>query len=159
MTTRRTAELPLLVRAFLFLLLLPFILLVSPILLLIGLYALALHIAIWLVWLSKGRDVLFVHSNSPVWSEYMQDLLTRMGDRAVVLNWSERKNWPSLSLATMTFRWFGGYRNYNPMVVVFRPLRSGRCFRYWRAFKDHKHGKPEAVEQLTRDLFALLETR
>ena len=51
--------------------------------------ALLLHMALWLVWGTLGRRVLFVYSNSPVWQEYIeQNVLPRLPETAVVLNWS-----------------------------------------------------------------------
>jgi hypothetical protein len=134
---------------------------VSPlILLVIGLYLVAgilLHIAVWCVWCTRGRDVLLVYSNSPIWQEYVeQHLLPPLGGRAIILNWSDRSEW-SRTLAVTVFRFFGGSREYNPMAIVFRPFRLARCFRFYKAFRDFKHGKPEAVDKLTGQLFALLD--
>src|SRR6266404_1245094 len=68
-------------------------------------------------WQSQGRDLLLVYSNSPNWKRYVEEKwLPRWGDRAVVLNWSERQNWrrdlrPEVSL----FRAFAGDREFNPL--------------------------------------------
>jgi hypothetical protein len=73
-----------------------FVLLVLP-LASIGLAAFIIHritlyILIWLLWLSRGKDVLFVYSDSPIWRDYMtQNVLPLVDKRAVVLNWSERR--------------------------------------------------------------------
>ena len=96
--------------------------------------------------LARGRDVLFVYSDSPVWHEYIeQRFLPHLVRRAVVLNWSERNRW-NLSLGQVAFRFFGGRREFNPLAVVFRPLRRTRTFRFWTAFRDLKHGRPEALQ-------------
>lgn len=79
-----------------------------------------------------------------------------MHDRAVVLNWSERKGWSRWSLAVAVFHHFGGAGDFNPLVVLFKPLHSARTFRYWPAFKDWKRGYKEPVEKLTQDLLAYL---
>ena len=45
-------------------------------------------------WQSQGRDLLLVYSNSPNWKRYVEETwLPRWGNRAVVLNWSERQTW------------------------------------------------------------------
>jgi hypothetical protein len=133
---------------------------VSPIVLLwLVFYLLAgvlLHIAIWCVWYTRGRDVLLVYSNSPIWQEYFEEqLLPRLGRRAIVLNWSQRRLWHR-TLAVAVFRLFGGNREFNPVAIVFRPFRLARTFRYYKSFREFKHGKPEAVDALTDQLFALL---
>jgi hypothetical protein len=119
-----------------------------------GILALLLHIALWLTWGPLGRNVLFVYSNSPIWQEYVeQNILPQLPATAVVFNWSERRNWSRLTLAYLAFRFFGGSREFNPMAVVIRPLRRVRCFRFWKPFRDLKHGKPEALRRMERDFF------
>jgi len=76
--------------------------------------------------------------------------------RAVVLNWSERSNWKRWSLAVAVFRNFGGSREYNPMILLFRPLHAVRTFRFWSAFKDWKHGDSESVSRVRDDLLSAL---
>lgn len=134
---------------------------VSPIIVLaLGLYLVAgilLHIAAWCVWCARGRDVLLVYSNSPIWQSYFEEeLIPRLGQRAVILNWSQRRAW-RCSLSVAAFGFFGGSRDYNPMAVVFRPFRVARMFRYYKPFRDFKHGKPEGVAEMTDQLFALLD--
>jgi hypothetical protein len=121
------------------------------------LYRLALYLLVWVVWLPGGKDILFVYSDSPIWREYMTtQVLPMVQERAVVLNWSERTKWRSWSLGVAVFRHFGGGREYNPLVVLFRPLRSVRVFRFWRAFKDWKRGYKESAEKLREELFSVL---
>jgi hypothetical protein len=110
-----------------------------------------LYIAIWLTW--KKQFILFVYSNSPTWKEYIErEILPYLRDRAVILNWSERRNWKN-SLAVMAFRYFGGYRNFNPIAFIFRPFHFVRTYRFFEAFKEFKHGNAERVEVLKRELF------
>lgn len=152
-TTRRRVG-----RAALLILLLPVILpLAAAALLLFFLHRVALHLLVWILWLPRGKSVLVVYSDSPTWREYMTDeVMPLVEQRAIVLNWSERKNWPRWSLATHAFRAFGGDREFNPLVVVFRPLCRARVFRFWPAFKDLKRGHPENVERLRQQLLAIL---
>ncbi len=111
------------------------------------------HILIWVWWCLRGRDILFVYSNSPIWHDYIeQRILPQLGERAVILNWSERKRW-RLSLAKMAFYHFGGYRQFNPLGVVFRPFQRSRRFRFWQPFMDFKHGHPEALQKIESDFF------
>jgi|SRR5580700_2700718 hypothetical protein len=116
-----------------------------------------LYALVWLLWLPRGRDTLLVYSDSPIWHEYMtSQILPLVQERAVVLNWSERKQWPRLSLAVHVFRSFGGGREFNPLVIVFRPFARAKRFRFWQPFQDWKRGYKEPVERLRQGLFAIL---
>ena len=85
-----------------------------------------LNVVAWRCWCAHGRYVLFVYSDSPIWHDYIKEhILPRLGERAVILNWSQRSQWKR-TLAVMTFRYFGGSREFNPMAVVFRPFRLAR---------------------------------
>lgn len=138
----------------LFIILSPFIIIALTLYLLAGLF---LHVAAWCCWCVRGRYVLFVYSDSPVWHDYVEEhILPRLGDRAVVLNWSERSRWRR-TLAVLAFRYFGGDRAFNPMAVVFRPLRLARWFRFYEPFREFKHGRPEAVAKMERELYDLVD--
>jgi hypothetical protein len=111
------------------------------------------YAVIWLWWLPKGKDILFVSSDSSIWKEYMEtQILPMVAGRAVVLNWSQRKLWSRFSFPVHLFRTFRGWRDFNPMVVVFRPLRPARVFRFLPAFKDWKHGRIQTIEELRHGL-------
>lgn len=132
------------------------LLLVVSVLALFVLTSICLHILIWIFWCLRGRDILFVYSDSPIWHDYIeQRLLPPIRHRAIVLNWSKRKRW-RISLARAAFHHFGGYREFNPLAVVFRPLRGTRKFRFWQPFRDFKHGRPEALRKMEKDLFDLI---
>jgi hypothetical protein len=117
------------------------------------LHRLILYLLIWLLWVPRGKDVLFVTSESPIWKQYMNEqVLPLVESRAVSLNWSERKSWDQWSFAAHVFRTFGGRRQFNPMVVVFRPLKRAEIFRFFLPFRDWQRGYCEPVERLRRDL-------
>ncbi len=131
--------------------------LLLPFLLVYGLYAFLLHVLLWLLWGLTGRRVLFVYSNSPVWQSYIEaNILPRLPRGSVVLNWSERRRWRWWSLSAAVFHFFGGNREFNPLAVVVRPLRWGRPFRFWRAFRDAKHGNQEALRLVEAQFFTYL---
>jgi hypothetical protein len=99
------------------------------------------------------KDTLFVYSNSPIWHDYMmRQVLPLVHDRAIVLNWSERSTWRKWRLTQQVFYSFGGHREFNPTVIMFRPFRRAKLFRFWSAFKDWKHGNTEPVERLRNEL-------
>jgi hypothetical protein len=142
-----------------------FIVVLLPLVLPLALFAVAnhllyralLYLLVWALWLPRGKDILFVYSDSPIWHEYMAtQVLPLVQERSVVLNWSERKKWSRWSLGVAVFHNFGGAGDFNPLVVLFQPLRQARVFRFWSAFKDWKRGYKEPVERLRQELFASL---
>ena len=117
-----------------------------------------LLLVVWLTWCPRRRYALVVYSSSPIWQEYFEtQVISRLGERAVVLNWSERKRW-TLSLSAILFRVFAGTRDFNPIAIVFQPLLWPRRFRFFQAFRSFKHGRPEDVERLRLEFFRLLDT-
>ena len=121
------------------------------------LYGIILQIVIWTRWCSRGTRVLLVTSNSPHWHDYIEaNIVPRLPSPIVQLNWSERRHWNSFSLPVRAFRFFGGSNDFNPMVVVFRPFRWAKTFRFWKPFRDFKHGKTQSLETLEDDLFQYL---
>lgn len=128
-----------------------------PILVLVALihvtWSVILSSAIWIVWGLQGRHILSVYSDSPIWSDYIeQEILPHIAETAVMLNWSERKQWKN-SLAVLAFKLYGGSRDFNPMAIVFRPFRFHKVFRFYEAFKDFKHGKTENFEKIILNFF------
>jgi len=120
--------------------------------------AVLLHIAVLVLWLPRRRNVLFVYSNSPIWQAYIEaEILPRLPAHATVLNWSERRNWPRFSLAVWLFTMFAGSKEFNPIAIVFRPLAPPKRFRFWRAFRDYKHGKLERLREVEAGFFRYLE--
>jgi len=120
-------------------------------------HRIVLYLLVWILWSSNGKDLLVVYSDSPIWHDYIAtEILPLVQKRAVVLNWSERGKWPRLSFRVHVFRHFGGRRDFNPLVVLFRPLRRAKVFRFWLPFKDWKRGYRQPVERLREELLSAL---
>ena len=119
----------------------PIVILLSPFILAVvtlwALYSFALYLLVWMTWLSRGRDILFVYSDSPHWKDYIEEeILPRVKSRSIVLNWSERRNWIGrFSLATMLFRHFGGHKEFNPIAIHFRFMRIHNTYRFWEPIR------------------------
>jgi hypothetical protein len=110
----------------------------------------------WVICLMRGRYVLIVYSNSPHWQTYFEEhVLPEAASHAAILNWSERRKW-KWSLPVALFRVFGGNQNFNPLALIFRPFRWPLALRFFEPFKSFRHGKPEEVEALRRQLLAQL---
>ncbi len=113
------------------------------------LYGLALLAAAKASFARSGARGLLIYSNSPNWQSYIEEnWILRYGHQLRVLNWSERASWKG-SLEVRIFRHFiGGYRNFNPAVLILRGLRQPVVFRFFYAFRDFKHDRPEALHRL-----------
>jgi hypothetical protein len=119
---------------------------------------LLLQIVVWTTWHPRGRYALIVYSDSPIWGPYFErEILPAVGRRGVVLNWSERQRWKWSSLPVALFRAFAGSREFNPIAIVFPPLRRPQRFRFYQAFRALKHGKPEEVEEMRQRFLQLLD--
>ncbi|KKL09376.1 hypothetical protein LCGC14_2566480 [marine sediment metagenome] len=110
-------------------------------------YCILLRVTIWAFYCTRGTNVLFVYSNSLIWKEYLEThVIPELPRTALRLNWSERSKWNWASLPVRIFRHFGGSKEFNPLGVVFRPFRKTKVFRFWKPFRDFKHGKPDALD-------------
>jgi hypothetical protein len=130
----------------------------APLILLFNVYwlaqRLALRIALLIAWAPRGRRVLFVYSDSPVWGDYIRErMLPRLPASAVILNWSLRSTWRRTSLAVWVFRSYAGTREFNPFGLVVPPLGRARVYRFWLPFRDLKHGTPEKLVALEARFF------
>jgi hypothetical protein len=84
------------------------------------------------------------------------EIFPLVAERAVVLSWSARSKWPKWSFAVRVFHTFGGRRDFNPMILLFRPFRGARICRFLPALQERNHGNSASVEQLRRDLMEAL---
>ena len=105
-------------------------------------------------WGASGKRVLLVYSNSPNWQAYIEEhWLSRMGGVAVVLNWSDRARWPEQHpFEREVFRMWAGDREFNPLAIVIPERGPVHVIRFWRAFRDHKHGKDRALRAAEAEL-------
>ncbi len=123
-------------------------------------------------WYPKGKHLLFVYSDSPVWKEYVEEhILPQIRSQAVVINWSERSQWEwKGTLELQVFQHWGRVsqhmfrgrkewsgKEFCPIAIVFKPWRKPQTIRFWQAFKEYKHGKDSSLKKCERELFDLLE--
>lgn len=109
-----------------------------------------LYTLVWAWWIGRGpRRVLFVYSDSPNWKEYIEgNILPKLPANTVVLNWSHRLSWRRSNVSVMLFRCFAGRREFNPIGLVFERFDIVERYRFWRPFRDAKHGCSEALQVL-----------
>jgi hypothetical protein len=73
------------------------------------------------------------------------------------LNWSQRRQWQGSAPEVTLFREFvggGGFsREYNPVAVIVPPRgRRVHIVRFWRAFRDYKHGRTRRLREAEAEL-------
>ena len=120
------------------------------------LYKLYLRLRFERRWGRLGRRALLVYSRSPNWQPYIEDRwLAEIGNRLVTLDWSDRARptWRK-SLEARVFKAWSPSRNFNPMAVLIPRSGKPRVLLFREAFLAHKHGKPEALQQLEAELYA-----
>ncbi len=145
---------------FFFTLLLPlFLLLVLVWLLCRFTVRLVVLVLLWLTWSTRGISMLVVYSNSPHWQDYFEKgFLPIVGRKAKVVNWSDRSRWPlSSTFKVSVFGLFKGEKEYNPMILFFRPLHWPKIFRFYRPFHDARHGKTASLQKLESELSILID--
>src|SRR4051812_41806510 len=70
-------------------------------LILLGVFArllssICVHLVVWLLWLPRSKRLLFIYSNSSIWQSYLEaHILPVIREQAIVLNWSQRREWAS----------------------------------------------------------------
>ena len=63
----------------------------------------------------------------------------------------------SLLAEVALFRAFAGREEFNPLGILVPPEgRRVHVVRFWRAFRDHKHGKPRLLQPAEADLERLM---
>lgn len=109
-------------------------------------------------WGRQGKRLLLVYSNSPNWQSYIErNWLPQLESTAVVLNWSERGTWAERHpFEADIFRAWSGDTEFNPLAIIFPADGSVRVIRFWRAFRDYKHGKDRTLRAAEEELGAAL---
>ena len=145
-------------------LLVPILLLVLPLMAIVvsghAVYGLHLRRNFRLKWDKEGRFVLFVYSESPNWQSYVEEhIFPRIKANAVTLNWSKRSEWNhDTPLEAKVFRHWGGDQEFNPLAVVIPKKGKVEVIRFFKAFKDYKHGNDSLLKQQESRLFGLVES-
>ena len=105
------------------------------------------------------RGVL-IWSNSPNWKDYIEkNWQPKIGDRLIILNWSEKERWGKSLPARLFHHFCGTQENYYPSIILFRGLRRPLVYRFFFAFRDYKHGDEKALKGLESHLFRKLELK
>jgi hypothetical protein len=113
---------------------------------------LILYAVAWSWWIGWARRrVLFVYSDSPNWKAHIEaNILPRLPANSVVLNWSHRSTWRRFDSSVVLFRHFAGAEEFNPIGLVFDRFSAVERYRFRQAFRDAKHGRPDALKLVER---------
>ena len=104
----------------------------------------------------SGKDLLLVYTSSPNWEPYIAaNWLPKWEARAVVLNRS--KPWSRAQLEAVIWRAYAGFTEHTPTAIVVPSRGPARVFRFWRAFRDYKHGKDEKLRGIEAELQRALD--
>jgi hypothetical protein len=109
-------------------------------------------------WGPEGKFILFVYSESPNWQEYIEEnIIPKLEPNVVTLNWSRRSEWKENEPleAKVLYHW-GGDSEFNPLAVVFPKKGKVETIRFFKAFKDYKHGNSKLLKQQEDNLFQLV---
>jgi hypothetical protein len=111
------------------------------------------------VWGRRGKVGVLVYSDSPNWKEYFETaVLPRVADRVVTINWSSRAEWKRAKpLEVRVFEHWAGKHEFNPMAIVVPRKGKVRTVRFWQAFKDRKHGRPDELHKQEAILFEAID--
>ena len=111
-----------------------------------------LYAVAWIWWIGRARRrVLFVYSDSPHWREHVEaNILPKLPENSVVLNWSHRSSWNRFNVSVMLFRCFAGAQEFNPIGLVFERFSVVTRYRFWQAFRDARHGRAETLQAVER---------
>jgi len=103
-----------------------------------------------------GKDLLIVLTESRHWQPYIErHWLPRWASRAVVLDRS--KPWRRDDPAAELWASVKGFEEHTPLAVVVPPRGGVRVVRFYKAFRDYKHGKGARLRTAERALEAALE--
>lgn len=113
--------------------------------------------------LQQGKHEIhgvLVTSDSPVWKDYIQEnWLDRFGSHFIVLNASRRSQWRNSPATRLYFFFCPQQENYCPVVILLQGFHHPRVYRFFYAFRDHKHGNDTALLKLEEDLARELNRR
>jgi hypothetical protein len=143
----------------------------SPLLIALGLFwalrAIWLSLLVRFTWYPHHKYLVLAYSNSPNWQQYIEiEILPKLHPHSWIVNWSARSQWRwwTKPLEVRIFQhWTGANclfwsgKEYVPVAITFIPWWRPRVFRFWKAFKDFKHGKPDKLKHIEEKLYELLK--
>lgn len=116
-------------------------------------HKLLLYLAVWLGWCWRGTRVFVVYPcNAPWQDRFEKHLLASLPASSIVRDSADRKRWSGLSLASLVYNNFLGKFEPTPSVIVFRPFRRAKVYRFHAAYDRYEQGDPGPVQALESEL-------
>jgi hypothetical protein len=108
----------------------------------------------FLIHVIKNRKrIIFVNSDSPIWHDYLENKwVPRIKENAIILNWSERKQWNKTNWEIRAFHHWGRDREMNPLFIIFRSIFHIQVFRLYDPFTEYKHGKEKELFDMEKEI-------
>ncbi|MFB3884472.1 MAG: hypothetical protein ACE144_04540 [Thermodesulfobacteriota bacterium] len=93
-------------------------------------YPFFLKVGFWVRHGRKGKFILFVHSDSSNWKDYIETkILPHIESYSIVLNWSKRREWGTrISFETKLFDHWAGSGEFSPTALIFPLTGKVRVF-------------------------------
>ena len=87
----------------------------------------------------SGKDLLLVYTDSPHWKDYIEgNWVQRWPDRVVTLNRS--RPWSHTQPEAVLWLRLKGFVEHTPMAIIVPQRGAVRVVRFFKAFRDFKHG-------------------
>lgn len=106
-------------------------------------YRMLLLPRVWIEWERQRKDTLLIYSDDDHSRDWMQRLEPLVGNRAVVLNWADRRSWDPSELPVQLFEMFGPRgiperftARSLPAALLFRQLRNPERFLFGTHSRD-----------------------
>ena len=97
-----------------------------------------------------------MYTDSPHWKEYIEERwVKRWPDRMVTLNRS--RPWSRTQPEAALWLWMMGPIEHTPMAIVVPRRGRVHIIRFFKAFRDLKHGKAMPLQLAEADLVETLE--
>lgn len=113
----------------------------------------ALHLALLVAWLPRGRRVLFVASADRRWQQQLeQRVAPRLPKNAVLLDGSQQAGWSPFALGVWLYRMWSGPRAEGPIAIVVRAWGAPRVFKLDDAFEALERENSAPIETIERAL-------
>jgi hypothetical protein len=141
-----------------FIVLTPIVIGLSPVLALAGAWYLLRRA--WLIarlraiW-PPNKFVLLAYTQSAAWAPFIeQSLLPQLGDAVVAIDRSKEDWKRSNPVEARAVSFWGGLRAHNPIAIVIRNRWRVRVFRFYEAFQQFKHGRPQDLELVVSEFLS-----
>jgi hypothetical protein len=106
----------------------------------------------------KGKFVLLAYTSNRKWVPFIEtQLLPRIGDACVIVDRSHAQWKERFPLEANVISHWGGYREHNPLAVVFPGAGRTRVFRMYKAFQALQRGKHQPLEEVSKQLIDTVE--